>query len=174
MVVKETLGLIFVNYWSQIVLMGGGFLYIFKNYFERRSKLIELKSSILIQNNIDQLNILDKKYCEISMHFEEILISKYESSKQDEVTDNDTIKPDSIKSNFKEFIKLFRQVILFSKISKHDIISSDFEYQFSSYIKLFCNVYQDENLYKTHKLKLILNKQSLDFKFNEVLFKYLK
>lgn len=48
MVVKETLGLIFVNYWSQIVLMGGGFLYIFKNYFERRSKLIELKSSILI------------------------------------------------------------------------------------------------------------------------------
>lgn len=108
------------------------------------------------------------------MHLEEILISKYESSKQDEVTDNDTIKPDSIKSNFKEFIKLFRQVILFSKISKHDIISSDFEYQFSSYIKLFCNVYQDENLYKTHKLKLILNKQSLDFKFNEVLFKYLK
>lgn len=57
MVIKETLGLIFVNYWSQIVLMGGGFLYIFKNYFERRSKLIELKSSILIQNNNDQLNI---------------------------------------------------------------------------------------------------------------------
>src|SRR5690606_41741933 len=101
MVIKETLELIFVNYWSQIVLMGGGFLYIFKNYFERRSKLIELKSSILIQNNIDQLNILNKKYCEISMHLEEILISKYESSKQDEVTDNDTIKPDSIKSNFR-------------------------------------------------------------------------
>src|SRR5690606_13637056 len=91
-----------------------------------------------------------------------------------EVTESDTLNPNSIKSNFNEFIKLFRQVILFSKISKDDIISSDFEYQFSSYIKLFCNVNQDENLYKTHKLKLILNKQSLDFKFNEVLFKYLK
>lgn len=172
--IKETLELIFVNYWSQIVLMGGGLLYIFKNYFERRSKLIELKSSILIQNNIDQLNILNKKYCDISMHLEEILFSKYESSKQHEVTDDDAIKLDSIKSDFKEFIKLFRQVILFSKMSKHDTISSDFEYQFSSYIKLFCEVYQDENLYKTHKLQLIFNKQSLDFKFSKVLFKYLK
>lgn len=172
--IKEILELIFVNYWSQILLVLGGGSYIFKNYFDRRSKLIEMKSSILIQNNIDQLNTLNKKYCEISMHLEEMLTSKYESSKQDNFREDDLIKLDSIKNDLKEFIKLFRQVMLFSKISKHDTVSSDFEFKFTFYIRLFCDVYQDENLYKTHKLKLIFDKQSLDFKFNEILFKYLK
>lgn len=172
--IKEILELIFVNYWSQILLVLGGGSYIFKNYFDRRSKLIEMKSSILIQKNIDLLDHLNKKYCEISIFLEETLTSKYESSKQDNVREDDTIKLDSIKNDLKEFIKLFRQVMLFSKISKHDTVSSDFEFKFTLYIELFCDVYLDENLYKTHKLKLIFDKQSLDFNFNEILFKYLK
>jgi len=170
---KEIFDIIFVNYWSQIVLMGGGFLYIFKNYFERRSKLIELKRSVLIKNNIDQLNTLNKKYCKIGMHLEEMLISKYENSKQDEVVEDEIVKLNSMKSDFKEFIILFRQVLLLSRVYKHDTMSVDFEHQFRMYIKLFCEVYQNEMQYKAHKLKLKFSKESLDYKFNELLIKYL-
>lgn len=170
---EEILELIFVKYWSQILLIisgFGGFVFYFSRlYFDRNSRLKELKSEILIKKNVDLLDSLNKSYCGISLLIEEILISKYIIK-----VSTDSNELDLLNHEIKNFLSLFMQTVLLSNKYKHDKFHIDFEFCFTSYTKLFHEIYKDENQYKENKLKLQFSKQVLDVKFNEMLIIFLK